>query len=274
MLNAILTCVCVFVAVTGAGGAGSGKTCSVPAVCYTAGKWTDERIDLDRTPVQERLEELAKKQKEQDEKIAILTEENNKIRTDTTALEKRLDAKTTECDTRLDKLEAAYNEKTSLLKYIAKENNFCKYTYKSSCFFGKFPSKTARNTNDSAAKELCAAYGAKPANVYSEENYNQLGNYMRSEIGSGQGYIAAWLGMTADPEVPSYSLSTGQPAPYLHWYRAGSDRYPKTGPSEAGRTGMSIHIGRNPYAANQGMFNYVPANGNHGVICEIYFGQI
>lgn len=151
--------------------------------------------------------------------------------------------------------------------FSAANARLCKFSYENSCFFGIFPSKLSPVVDYREAKSICEKYGANPANVYSAENYRQFAKYMRSEIAREERSISAWIGMKANPQLPAYFLSDGEPAPFVQWYSG----CPKTGSAQSARTGMAVSISQWPQSPANGMCNYTPTGLKHGVICEITY---
>lgn len=268
MLKIILTCVCIVALTAGAEGLayqrGSNKVCSVPLVCVEGQSWSNGRREFSRVLTEEKYNELMDKLQVNDEKMAEMTAENEKMRTGIEELRAQLNG----LDDKYSNRETS-DARFRIVRFLAL--GACSFTYDQKCFLGKFVSSTgARPMNKAAATTVCTNAGGELANVYSEANYNQFVKYMRASLSPGQWHITAWIGMKAKVQTSQYTLRDGTAAPYLKWYLNGpSDSYPRGTGEE-----MALHIDRNPTATAQGMVTYGAAARNHGVICEMDLAKL
>lgn len=111
----------------------------------------------------------------------------------------------------------------------------------------------------SAANQYCTSRGGKPTDITSKAQYDFLMAEIRKAIPAG--YSEFWIGLRFNPPTATLTLSTGQPAPYVTWWRGK--------PYSRGATYTNVYfwLAKNAALAS-GMAEWDPVQKQIGVICQ------
>ncbi|XP_077976093.1 uncharacterized protein LOC144432006 isoform X2 [Styela clava] len=146
-------------------------------------------------------------------------------------IEAKISAATESMNTRIDKMSEMMDQMNRTISMLVKRN--------------------------SDATNMCESNGWELANIYSENHYNLVIEYLRQKSRD----IFIWLGMSHDPNTGNTFLSNGNPAPYTMWHRG----YPI---NLNGQDLIGLVVNRNPKTDEQGL--HTADHGWHrlGALCE------
>ncbi|XP_077976252.1 uncharacterized protein LOC144432079 isoform X3 [Styela clava] len=146
-------------------------------------------------------------------------------------IEANISAATESMNTRIDKMSEMMDQMNRTISMLVKRN--------------------------SDATNMCESNGWELANIYSENHYNLVIEYLRQKSRD----IFIWLGMSHDPNTGNTFLSNGNPAPYTMWHRG----YPI---NLNGQDLIGLVVNRNPKTDEQGL--HTADHGWHrlGALCE------
>ncbi|XP_077968921.1 uncharacterized protein LOC144422870 isoform X2 [Styela clava] len=146
-------------------------------------------------------------------------------------IEAKISAATESMNTRIDKMSEMMDQMNRTISMLVKRN--------------------------SDATNMCESNGWELANIYSENHYNLVIEYLRQKSRD----IFIWLGMSHDPNTGNTFLSNGNPAPYTMWHRG----YPI---NLNGQDLIGLVVNMNPKTDRQGL--HTADHGWHrlGALCE------
>ncbi|XP_077976107.1 uncharacterized protein LOC120335161 isoform X3 [Styela clava] len=146
-------------------------------------------------------------------------------------IEAKISAATESMNTRIDKMSEMMDQMNRTISMLVKRN--------------------------SDATNMCESNGWELANIYSENHYNLVIEYLRQKSRD----IFIWLGMSHDPNTGNTFLSNGNPAPYTMWHRG----YPI---NLNGQDLIGLVVNMNPKTDEQGL--HTADHGWHrlGALCE------
>ncbi|XP_077976111.1 uncharacterized protein LOC144411665 isoform X2 [Styela clava] len=146
-------------------------------------------------------------------------------------IEAKISAATESMNTRIDKMSEMMDQMNRTISMLVKRN--------------------------SDATNMCESNGWELANIYSENHYNLVIEYLRQKSRD----IFIWLGMSHDPNTGNTFLSNGNPAPYTMWHRG----YPI---NLNGQDLIGLVVNMNPKTDEQGLHTADHGWRRLGALCE------
>nr|XP_039261700.1 uncharacterized protein LOC120337865 [Styela clava] len=172
----------------------------------------------------------------------------------------QLNARMCELDSKLEEIKNSFSSSLETLRSVTHDGK-CDVEYSGKCFHVVW--KESKDITQANARTICGNIGWDLANIYTEEHYIKIAEYLRLQMFLNQMNGDVWLGMKFDPKTNEVRSESNAPIDFseVTWH-------PSFPSSESNEESMALRIARNN-EEDQGIINVQAGSHLSGALCEL-----